>query len=1270
MLPVLVIFAAPNQTINYQGKLSTSGNQIVANGTYEMEFNLYTVASGGVPIWTETWSGANEVTVQSGLFSVMLGTLNPVSGVDFSQPLYLGVTIESDSEMTPRKPVGTVPAAFEADKIDNIDSTQLVRNDTVNTITATAAGGLLTLNQLGAGDLLVLQQGGTPRFSVNGAGSVTFSGALQPAGLAGTSGQILRSAGAGVAPTWVNVLSLITANNGLTNTGTALQLGGVLSQNTTIDTSTFNFGVGSGNTLSGTSNFSIGNNNTNDNTQNMQFGTGQTASGGSSGVYQIGDGNIGNNGTNLAMLGGNNTSTDDVDSIIMGRDNNTDRSTNLAIFGFSNSAVRVSDGSIIIGRKTKIDGGTNFIGIGNDNDFTVAANDENIVLGHRNTLVDASINNIIVGRDTTISGAIKNAASFGNTNQLTQNDAYAIGANLNADVVNTVSIGTDNNNKVLINSGGDIHYGMAGVGGLAPGSSRGTAGQVLVTGGPGGTDSWQTLPAAAVGLTSLNGLTGATQTFAVGTTGTDFNISSVGTTHTFNIPDASVTNRGLVTTGTQTFAGNKNFQTTETTGTGYAFTGNSLTSGGLVSLTGNALGAGRLLSLSSSSATFTGQLASIESTGSGAGNTGDALRVGKTGATGTGAAINATHAGTGLVARFNDDGTYTDTTPVAIDANGRLGIGTDTPVASLDNSGSTVFRALSLGNFAAGGSIGAAASTVDVATTINVAQTTANQTLTLPAPTNTTAGRTLFVNNTGTASFMIASNHIATGTGRIFVWTGSAWSSMFSNPGSGTQTKSKGSNQSVTNSTVLVNDTDLSFTVGPNQTWAFQFVLNVSNNNSATPDWKAAILAPAGSTCSVTQSGEEPAGGVFPQALSTNCTTPLTLVNNTIVANLIPFQVYINGTVTTGATAGTVNLQFAENTAGVGTSITVLAGSYMQAFNAAGADLAEVYYSNNPIELGSVVSLDQSKTAWVRESQSAYDQQVIGVVSTKPGYVLADNTDIDASGVPVFVALSGRVPVRVSTESGPILPGDYLVSSSTPGVAMKATQAGPVIGQALSSFDGQDIGVVTAFIKDTYFDGMYNESNLDGINNGDPVNLIPQNTNTPNQTFLADGTIADRFTHLVRRAIEKLSEMFLDMIVWVRELRAQKVVTTELCLADEFGATTCLGKGDVDYILQTRSQLPVGDLAQDIITDSEESILSDNTNSDSLQTTLNFDQVVANSSVDTLADDEGEVFVDQATVNDSNSENPQQQPESHSLISDVIPSLEYVDMVGTEEIDG
>jgi hypothetical protein len=66
---------------------------------------------------------------------------------------------------------------------------------------------------------------------------------------------------------------------------------------------------------------------------------------------------------------------------------------------------------------------------------------------------------------------------------------------------------------------------------------------------------------AGTGL-SLNGISWSTQpsqTFAVGTSGTNFNISSTGSVHTFNIPNASLVNRGLVSTGTQAFVGDKTF---------------------------------------------------------------------------------------------------------------------------------------------------------------------------------------------------------------------------------------------------------------------------------------------------------------------------------------------------------------------------------------------------------------------------------------------------------------------------------------------------------------------------------------------------------------------------------------------------------------------------------------------------------------------------------------------------------------------------------------
>ena len=87
--------------------------------------------------------------------------------------------------------------------------------------------------------------------------------------------------------------------------------------------------------------------------------------------------------------------------------------------------------------------------------------------------------------------------------------------------------------------------------GLAPASGGGTTNFLRADG------TWAA-PASS-GITTLNTLTASTQTFATGTTGADFNIASSTSTHTFHIPDAGASARGLVTTGAQTLAGVKTF---------------------------------------------------------------------------------------------------------------------------------------------------------------------------------------------------------------------------------------------------------------------------------------------------------------------------------------------------------------------------------------------------------------------------------------------------------------------------------------------------------------------------------------------------------------------------------------------------------------------------------------------------------------------------------------------------------------------------------------
>ena len=61
------------------------------------------------------------------------------------------------------------------------------------------------------------------------------------------------------------------------------------------------------------------------------------------------------------------------------------------------------------------------------------------------------------------------------------------------------------------------------------------------------------------GIQSINALTAAAQFLTTGTSGSDFAVQSSGNTHTFNLPDASTSARGVVSTGPQNIKGVKTF---------------------------------------------------------------------------------------------------------------------------------------------------------------------------------------------------------------------------------------------------------------------------------------------------------------------------------------------------------------------------------------------------------------------------------------------------------------------------------------------------------------------------------------------------------------------------------------------------------------------------------------------------------------------------------------------------------------------------------------
>ncbi len=70
---------------------------------------------------------------------------------------------------------------------------------------------------------------------------------------------------------------------------------------------------------------------------------------------------------------------------------------------------------------------------------------------------------------------------------------------------------------------------------------------------------------------------------------------------------------------------------------------------------------------------------------------------------------------------------------------------------------------------------------------------------------------------------------------------------------------------------------------------------------------------------------------------------------------------------------------------------------------------------------------------------------------------------------PLPIALSGRVPVKISDENGPITAGDYLVASTTkPGYAAKAVEYGRTVGVAMGSHASGDGIVLVSVESGTY----------------------------------------------------------------------------------------------------------------------------------------------------------------------------------------------------------
>ena len=143
--------AAPPETINFQGNLKPTGAGFLVDGTYTITFSLYPQAVGGSGLWSEI----QNVPVSGGLFDTILGANNPLTGLAFDAPYWLGIRIDNGPEMTPRVELTAVPYALNVADNTVVKSLQGLQDDITlvagNGIDIDTSGQNITIKAIGGG---------------------------------------------------------------------------------------------------------------------------------------------------------------------------------------------------------------------------------------------------------------------------------------------------------------------------------------------------------------------------------------------------------------------------------------------------------------------------------------------------------------------------------------------------------------------------------------------------------------------------------------------------------------------------------------------------------------------------------------------------------------------------------------------------------------------------------------------------------------------------------------------------------------------------------------------------------------------------------------------------------------------------------------------------------------------------------------------------------------------------------------------------------------
>ncbi|WP_435353216.1 beta strand repeat-containing protein [Emticicia sp. SJ17W-69] len=137
-----------------------------------------------------------------------------------------------------------------------------------------------------------------------------------------------------------------------------------------------------------------------------------------------------------------------------------------------------------------------------------------------------------------------------------------------------------------------------------------------------------------------------------------------------------------------------------------------------------------------------------------------------------------------------------------------------------------------------------------------------------------------------------------------------------------------------------------------------------------------------------------------------------------------------------------------------------------------GADIAEAFEvegNRKNYEAGDVMIISINNDRTLAKSDGAYSNLVVGVYATKPGVLLTEESidNLESDQIPLGVV--GVIPTKVCLEGGEIKRGDFLVTSSQSGVAMKGDlskiKVGQLIGKALQDYNNEGVGKIKVLVN-------------------------------------------------------------------------------------------------------------------------------------------------------------------------------------------------------------